>query len=258
MIQVSLGNDTLGSHTFSDFGIMVKSYNLPSMPSRKSGDIDVPGAYGSFRVTKQKRKQSELVFNCVMSEAEQGEIQKRLFAFSAALYNDSEPLKVEVSDWGNYYVRANLEEIGDHKVIKGIDNYLTSFDITFTMNDPFFYDKTDKRFGPYSTWSGTRNLINGGYEQGAKFILTSSTSVESENEATITVNGEIIKYNSGVVVNKPVIIDTQNFIVTVGDEQFLEDWSGAMPHLVHGNNSIEFTCTQSDVRLQVLFNERFL
>lgn len=260
MIELAFSNSNIGSHKLREFGIWIRNYNFPSLPARKSGDIDIPGQYGSYRVVRQKRKQSSFEIECVMQSYIEGEIQKGLFELSALLSDDAEPLKMELSDFPGYYFYANLESVDEYRVIKGIDNYYASTTVTFTMNDPFFYDSSTPEFGPFSY--GNYTLRNKGYEQGVKILLTStdvsSTITSGQNNVVLVINGESLMYTNGITVDKPVTIDTDKCVVLVGEDEILTDWKGTMPHIKHGDNIVVFSRAQASVKLTIQFHERYM
>lgn len=261
MIEVTLSNSILGTSKMSDYDIMVKSYKMPSMPSRKSGDVSVPGAYGDYRLKGQKRKSSEIEFTCVMVGNSEGEIQSNIFEFNAKFNDDSEALKVTISDMPGYHAYAYLEEVSDYQVTKGLWNYFAELTITMKMNKPFFYETTPTEFGPFGAFT-SKVLTNDGFPQGCKIVLTSTDTAPTITSGTenvvVTINGEVVKYKNGIAVNKPITIDTEACEVWVGEEEDLTDWEGAMPELKNGSNSVSFSAVQANVQLEIVFDACFM
>ncbi len=134
---------------------------------------------------------------------------------------------------------------------------LWSGTLRFTAYDPLAYSTTETE-SPYSITTSPQTVTetaSGTADARPVFTLTASATAASVTVKNVTTDEEA-RWPSSLAINDILIIDSQNYHITLNGDAAMAAFDGEFPRLVPGNN--ELTVTGFTGSLTVKYRGRFL
>lgn len=268
---------TIGDLKLQDFGLGLVEYHLSPTPEiinrrkrihGRDGSIDMGTNYGENMLTV---KLSAVDDNISM-------LLGRVRNFVSALSPKQGAQPFILNDDPNVLRYVKLDAGGGIRPIKGINNAITSFELTFIMTDPFTYSVNETVIDRVLAYGETITVANnGGIEAMPVFYIYPPDTSEfspangiggvnsgdsgstSTNGVKITVNDDYVKYNGIIYTGDEVVINTKDLTIDYDKENALRYWEGDFPALEVGDNSLTVTDEAGiGIHLIIKFRERWL
>ena len=241
----------------ADYNMKLQKYEVQSYATRKTTGIDIPGAHGTQAVPSALASSGFTVW-LICADTDVDSVTTKIREFFAFIYSVSSSRRIVFSDDETIIRWAILEAPEKHRVVNGQDGAFAELRLSFLMLDPFMYDcETSKIVN--DTNHGTQLIVdNEAFECPAKFRIE-NTGLSTVTDISLTVNDEVVNFSCSLNPGDILILDTEEYEVTLNGEPRLEYWSGEMPKLKNGNNVIvQQNAQQSKLLLFIEFTKQWV
>lgn len=262
-------------HSYSDFGLIMRSKQRPIMPEPKVVTEEAECMHGSFdfseanedNQTKYKDRIITIEFGFI--ETDPAVIRAKAHYIASWLNCGEKVLKFD-DEYPVFYMARINNKIDFEKQIERTQQFTVQFKcrpFAISVNDSlvqpqfgeniaFGYGYTlDMQPQIYNlTGPTTLNVYNAGEKVKPQIILNTGTLTN----ITFTCNGKTITYASNLASGHEIVIDTQEANVTLDGEDVNEFVYGDFFWLENGNNTLTITGEDINCKISIKFNYLYI
>lgn len=265
-----------GKHSYTDFGLIMRSKNRPLFPEPKIIVEEAQSIHGSFDFSeanadgKTKYKDRIITVDFGFIERDPSVIRAKAHQIASWLNCGEKVLKFDDEYPVYYYARVNNRIDFENQLIQTQEftvqfkcrpftisvNDSTLEQMEFGQNIAFGYGyKLDMQPQIYTlTGPTTLNIYNAGEYVKPQLILNTGTFTN----ITFTCNGKTLSYGVPLTSGKELIIDCNEANITLDDVDANENANGDFFGLENGQNELTITGSNINCKCTIKYNFLYL
>lgn len=239
-------------HSFTDFGLVLKSYRNIK-PSMRKREIEIPGKDGSY--TFPSSSYSKRIISCKFSLIDCTTLQElRQKAREISDWLSAENANLEFDDEPGKIYTATVYNSIDPEEIATMQEFTVEFECQpFAFGETITYTENVNGYTEFFITNIGTKPIHLGSQQGAFFIVKITGSFD---DITISVNETTINYTESVI-DSEIIIDNCKGLVKKDGVNVIHNCSGDVGQffsLTPGENIVEIDGTNLNCVVTIQFN----